>query len=229
MGSLPWLALLGLAIAPGAACAQMYRCEGPGGSPVYSDSPCGRFAKRIVPGSQPLEPGLAGKRRENPWTPLTVEHYDVRGSTPMQLRREISDKGPEAIRRPKTIGITQPELKYRISSRRTPEGCRIGDAAVSIETVILIPRWVNELDAAPELREQMREIVRGTERHEMTHVEIFRDGARDLLERLRALPAAPDCDSLFARASEQRASIVRIVNQRNRAFDEAERERKLAR
>jgi predicted secreted Zn-dependent protease len=226
-GRLLRLACSSLALLPVLAAAQMYRCEGPGGVVTYSDRPCGPipFAKEVRPGAS-REPPLAQRKTENPWMPLSVEYYDVRGSDPGQLRRAILLKGTEATGQ-WAIGLTWHHLKYSIGASPSREGCRLRDPKVMTENKILIPRWVDETDAEPRLRAEMHAIVKSTEVHELTHVDINKRAAHELLQALREMPSAPSCDALLRQAHERWQSVRDSMVKRHNEFDRAEIARKI--
>src|SRR5512138_2650488 len=81
------LAIL-LGLAAGGAHAQMHLCTDANGRKTFSDVPCGPNAKQIT-----VAPSSGGGSI-NPALAISTEHYEIRGTSWEELRREIDAKGP---------------------------------------------------------------------------------------------------------------------------------------
>ena len=83
-----------------------------------------------------------------------VEHYDISGSTPADLRREMNAKGPQGAGGKRFDGYTRWHVSWRYQYNHTAGGCAIASVTTSAKVTITLPRWTNEGGAGGSSRQQ---------------------------------------------------------------------------
>ena len=201
-------ALLGILAGIPAAQAQVHMCTDANGRKVYSDEPCGKDSKIID-----ARPGMGGPSI-NPGTSLRIEHYEIRGTSWDELRREIASKGPEGW-----WGRAQTGIRYEIEGRGEPDGCVVASAHVQMDAKVRLPMWANRYEGSRALQETWDGAFRTLDLHERGHVSISLDGAREIERDLNSIAMQPTCEALKAEARRRFDALHATIVSRQAHYD----------
>ena len=199
---------LAAALLPLSATAQVHMCVGADGRKTFSDSPCGEGGKVID-----VRPATGGATAYTN-TSMSVVHYEIRGTTHADLRREIDSKGPEGF-----WGTASTRIRYRFTLRPTREGCAVDKVEVTADSTVRLPQWANRHQGDVPLQEWWDRAYRSLDHHERGHVRISLEGARDLERQVRATPPRTACEETQAEAEKRGQEILRQTQAQQKAYD----------
>jgi predicted secreted Zn-dependent protease len=202
------LLALAAALLPFCAAAQVHMCVGADGRKTFSDSPCGEGGKVID-----VRPAAGGATAYTS-TSMQVQHYEIRGTSAADLRREIDARGPEGF-----WGTASTRIRYRFTLRPAPEGCAVDKVEVTADSTVRLPQWANRHQGAVPVQDWWDRAYRSLDHHERGHVQISLDGARDLERSVRATPPRVSCEETQAEAEKRGEAALRQVNLLQKNYD----------
>lgn len=148
-----------------------------------------------------------------------VEHYNILGSTPADLRREMNAKGPQGAGGKRFDGYTRWQVSWRYQYKNTAGGCAIASVATSAKVTMTLPRWTSESSASGDIRRQWPRYLAALKEHEQGHRRHGIDAANEVDRAIATIPPAGSCDVLGASANALGMSILKKYNQRDLDYD----------
>ncbi|OLP52086.1 peptidase [Allorhizobium taibaishanense] len=149
--------------------------------------------------------------------------FVIGGHSAKDLDGELERKGPHTsgsgLRHP---GATRIRFGGTMDYLRRPGHCSIGNVKVTVSIKIIVPSWKNRSKADPELGLIWDTLSADINRHEARHAEIAVQHARDLDEKLKALPSASSCEALQQTVSELTDQVTREHDADQIRFDRIE-------
>lgn len=157
------------------------------------------------------------------WQPVErVEHYQVRGSTGIELYRSIGENGPQ-VGVGRAIAYTDFELLWSRDYRPQPDGsCVLALARPSLVITYRLPKTADDMPAAT--RRLWESFVDGLTKHEKVHGEIIIDMVKKIEAasvRLSA-PNDPKCSKVRAELKRHLRALSQEQRQKSRDFDRVE-------
>lgn len=150
----------------------------------------------------------------------TVEHYDVSGSTPKDVRKALNELGPmDKTESRRFDAVTKWYVKWRYTYRNTGQGCEIASAATDVKVDITMPRLKVDTDTPSALRQAFDRYTANLLVHEKGHGKIGIDIARRIEEGLARLPAESNCTRMGQVANEFGRKLVKEANQQDIDYD----------
>ena len=161
-----------------------------------------------------------------PGSGVSVDFYNVRGTTPEQIDASIRRDGPNeghalAVARIRMI----PDVKY---GRASNGACRYSRARIGVNAAVTLPRFTDRRRVDPNLRRAIDNLDEYARFHEAVHVAIAEEYASRIGSALRNLPAEPSCSELDGKAATISRALLEEHDRTQRKFDEDE-QRRLAR
>ncbi|MEI8191893.1 MAG: DUF922 domain-containing protein, partial [candidate division NC10 bacterium] len=141
------------------------------------------------------------------------KYYDVRGSTPEELTRQIDQLGPfnKWLGR-NSIGKADCRILSPYKFIRNLLGeCRLSSFGVNVDVAITLPRW--DQQGPPDLRARWSRAMRSVQSHEESHRAIAFRAANEVYRALHDLPPGP--------CGEFESSLKAMLEKR---YDQAERD-----
>lgn len=175
----------------------------------------GLLALALAPAGGPALAGWKAAER--------IEHYQVTGSTGIELYRSIGERGPQ-VGIGRAIAFTDFELTWRRDYRPQPDGsCVLASARPNLTIVYRLPKAATDRLAEP-TRGLWRAFAAGVETHERVHGEIILDMVREIEAVSVGLtaPNDPGCQKVRAELQAHLARISAERTRRNRDFDATE-------
>ena len=158
----------------------------------------------------------ARKPTIEPLVTTAVEHYEIRGGSFDDLRRELDAKGHGAA------GTTTGSVTYRFKSEKSDGKCKIQDVRAECSAKIRLPRWYDMNKAPIPMQEFWIQAYSKLRKHEMGHVDICVEVAKDVEKALWATPVSQHCPHVNQEARARADAVVRGMNARQLAYDERE-------
>lgn len=155
-----------------------------------------------------------------------VLYFDVVGSTPAEIYRNILDRGPR-IGGSKSLASIGTRTVQDGGMAQTGDHCALTDYTITLEFVIRRPRIANEnvlSDADRALWHDMNAFI---QTHEDQHKDVWSACAAELNERMSTLKA-PSCSELAKTADGLWRKMLADCDARQRSYD-AEQSRQLMR
>ncbi len=153
----------------------------------------------------------------------SVRYYAVGGHSTSEIDKELARRGPMSrntgMRHP---GTTEIRFGGEVSYVEQGGRCRVGAVKVRLTTRINLPSWKNRAKAGPEMALIWDTLSSDIMRHEDRHVEIARNHARALDEKLSAIPSASRCKTLQDRTAELTRETTAAHDADQAKFDQVE-------
>ncbi|WAP68585.1 DUF922 domain-containing Zn-dependent protease [Jiella pelagia] len=134
-------------------------------------------------------------------------YFAVRGSTLAELDNDLNRRGPflaeTGIRHP---GATQVKFDGKVTYKRTPEGCAVDAAALSLDLEMTLPKWVQPKRVSARTKLIWDTLEKDIRRHENRHAAIAKNWLKRTESAIRNLRAEPNCSAM--------EEMVTVVTQR---------------
>jgi predicted secreted Zn-dependent protease len=153
---------------------------------------------------------------------LSTKYYSVTGTTTAQIFETIDRNGPRDDRGLAGSGLTAATWSYRWQPQPVSDGCLIQSMAISLDIIVTLPRHEQEPNLNPDLATKWDQFETSVARHEQTHVDIDRDGATSIREKMAALKTANNCDALTRQVETLWNSEQRAIEGRQNQFHSQE-------
>ena len=159
-----------------------------------------------------------------PGAGVSVDYYNVRGTTAQQIDNEIRRLGPNdghalAVARIRMI----PDVAYD----RTGGRCSFQRARVGVNAAVTLPRFIDRNRTDAQLQQAIDNLDEYARFHEAVHVAIANEYADRIAAALRQLPGQPTCDALDTQAAAISRALLKQHDGAQRKFD-ADEQRRLA-
>ena len=166
---------------------------------------------------------LLGACTTVPGAGVSVDYYNVRGTTADQIDGNIRRNGPSnghalAVARIRMI----PDVKY---DQRPDGSCRYRVARVGVAAQVTLPRFIDKGRTERDLRRAIDNLDEYARFHEAVHVAIAEEYADRIGANIRALPTAANCETLDAQAATISRRLLREHDAAQRKFDRDEQAR----
>ncbi len=150
---------------------------------------------------------------------LTVEYYDVQGTTLPQLRASLSALGPVDDDGERHHGQVNWNLQWRYNYSTDRGGCRLTGFAVQRSTTMQLPRWVDVDRASPALRSEWERYSQALRLHEDGHVETGALAAAEIERRAAAVKRSSTCAALGTTLDGIGKAVVQEFKARDVEYD----------
>lgn len=159
---------------------------------------------------------VASNPKIDPLVYTTVEHYEIRGDSFDDLRRELNGKGHGGD------GTTTGIVTYRFNSEKSDGQCEIRSVRAQCNAKVRLPRWHDMSKVPLPMQEYWTQVYNKLKKHEMGHVDICADIARAVEKALWSTPANQHCYFVDDIARKRADAAVAGMNARQLAYDERE-------
>ncbi|MGA6181073.1 DUF922 domain-containing Zn-dependent protease [Stenotrophomonas sp. NPDC077421] len=150
---------------------------------------------------------------------LTIEYYDVQGTTLEQLRESLRTLGPVDDDGERHHGQVRWNLQWRYNYSTDRGGCRLTGFTVQRSTTMQLPRWVDVDRVSPALRSDWERYSRALRLHEDGHVETGALAAAEIERRTAAVKRSPTCAALTATLDEIGKAVIQEFKARDVEYD----------
>lgn len=157
-----------------------------------------------------------------PGSGVSVDYYNVRGTTARQIDNEIRRFGPNdghalAVARIRMI----PDVAYDRSGGR----CRFSRARVGVNAAVTLPRFIDRNRTDAQLKRAIDNLDEYARFHEAVHVAIANEYADRIGTALRDLPAQASCETLDSQAAAVSRALLKQHDGAQKKFDRDEQRR----
>ncbi len=189
----------------GAAAGGIYKWIDDGGRTHYGDAPPTAGANRLR--------GLTNAEA------VDLRWYPVTGTDAKAMWRAIGANGPRRDDGKFFAARTDWNLGYRYQTRVLDGQCRVTDVTTRLAVVMRLPRWDDEADAPPDLRQRWQRYLEALRLHEEGHRDNGVAATSEVQAKLGVLPPRPDCGGFDAEARNVASEIVARYVERDREYD----------
>ncbi len=158
-------------------------------------------------------------------TVVTLDYYQVGGTTLAQIDKEIKDKGPTINGSVHAVAISRIKMIPNISFQPFEGGCAVKRAQIKVRATVLLPKWKNRRRASKKLGQTWDNLDRYTRLHEATHVIIADKHARSLEQKLGAIRIGRSCEEAGKLARRTIEKAMRKHEKEQLRFDSSEKKR----
>ena len=161
----------------------------------------------------------------NSKTVVTLDYYQVGGTTLKQIDQEIKNKGPKINGSNHAIAVANIKMTPDVSFVPTPNGCAVKRARIKVRAIVVLPHWKNRNKANKKLGQTWDSLDRYTRLHEATHVAIADKHARRLEKNLEAISVRRSCEAAGKLAKKTIARAMKKHEHEQSSFDTSEKKR----
>lgn len=139
--------------------------------------------------------------------------YDIQGRSWQDLLRAMQTHGPDTF-----FALTRYQIDYTYRLQRRLATCTVEQPVVTLDTEVILPRWLPDPDAPYDLRRDWQLFHSRLEQHERTHQRFGEQAAREVLGVLHTFRGP--CDTADAEIQRRAQAIMDAYDARNRAYDQ---------
>lgn len=158
-------------------------------------------------------------------TLVTLDYYQVGGTTLEQIDKEIKDKGPRLNGSVHAVAISNIQMIPDVSFISTGDGCAVRRARIKVKANVILPRWKNRQTADDKLGQTWDNLDRYTRLHEATHVAIADKHARRLEQELETIRIRRSCEAAGKLAKKTIDKAMKAHEHEQLDFDSSEKKR----
>ena len=158
-------------------------------------------------------------------TVVTLDYYQVGGTTLKQIDQEIKDKGPKINGTKHAVAVANIKMTPDVYFLPTPQGCTVRRARIKVRATVILPRWKNRKNASKKLGQTWDNLDRYTRLHEATHVAIADKHARRMEKDLEAISIRRSCEEAGKLAKKVIAKAMKKHEREQTKFDSSEKKR----
>lgn len=167
--------------------------------------------------------GPAGNATAETVISKSFSYFPIGGRTAEELDKALSAHGPLM----KSTGARHPgatKIKFGGTVTYVSRGgkCAVGNAKVTLNTKIILPRWTNRKRAGRDLALVWDTLSSDIKRHEERHAEIARTHARKLERSFLALRPEADCERMQASVARISETAIADHDRDQARFDRTE-------
>ena len=158
-----------------------------------------------------------------PGSGVSVDYYNVRGTTARQIDQEIRRFGPNGGH---ALAVARIRMIPDVTYKRQPDGtCRYDRARVGVNAAVTLPKFIDRRRTEPGLRQAIDNLDEYARFHEAVHVAIAGAFAKQIGDELKSLPAQASCEALDAKAGALSRTLLKEHDKTQRKFDRDEQRR----
>jgi predicted secreted Zn-dependent protease len=139
---------------------------------------------------------------------LTVNTYDVRGSTVNEIASDLNRNSPLVVQGRRMQGRTEWNIQTSYHWRTDGHSCVLDQFDATLKVEMILPHWIPPRRPSPQLLQQWERYIAALRKHEDGHLEIGEDAQQEMLVRAKSLGPAPDCDLLAQRIDDLVAAVI---------------------
>lgn len=154
----------------------------------------------------------------------TVSYYSLSGTTPAQLDKALSHKGPYV----KSTGSHHPgattiSFDPRLKLVQDGRYCKVASVSVDVHARMSLPKWKQRATTkSVEMALVWDTLSRDIQRHEESHIVIARAHASKIERAIKNLPYRTDCNLLKQDIEKTTYNILVDHENAQQVFDRAE-------
>ena len=151
-----------------------------------------------------------------------VQHfYELDALSVDSMRKQLDTRGPRTLFGRATPGLTRHELTVQYMLQPVEGSCSIEGIEIETRIETDLPHWKPRHTPSKSLESQWTVIEPILVEHERGHHDNGVWASTEMLRRLRAIAAQPDCSTLGAIAKTVRIQLLRELRERESAYDQA--------
>lgn len=146
-----------------------------------------------------------------------IEYYEVQGRTAAELAADLRRRGPRDEEGRARAGVASSPLRWSYAKIARGLGCVAADVVVTVQTDILLPRWVPPVDSEPGMIATWNHSMSALAVHEEGHKAISVRYAKLIRDGIVATRAP--CRTFTARADSASGRLVAAMRDAQAAYD----------
>ncbi len=147
----------------------------------------------------------------------TITWYDVRGSTPEEVRQSLIERGPKDEFGKRRFAYAEWSIHWNWKLDKN-KNVDLSTVTISCEGTLVLPRFIPAADAPPELRSEWDRYLDRLMRHEEQHLAHPERNAFLIIKRLKAAKAK-DGDLSLKRAQKIVQNVIYHIREMDRIYD----------
>lgn len=154
-----------------------------------------------------------------PEVEIDTIYYDVEGRTADEVRRDMDWESPFREAGRNFVAATKWHVNWRYRSWETRNSCTLTRVDTRVRISVTLPRLLRPELLDPALQSRWQQYVEALQRHEQGHVDLALQAARDVEERIAAIPPQASCAALRDAVDRIGDEVIAQYHARERAYD----------
>jgi predicted secreted Zn-dependent protease len=148
-----------------------------------------------------------------------IEYVDVTGNSQRDLINALDRLSVDDGTGKRFYGHTHWELRWNFNVASEGRDCRVTSVSAQLDVHMSIPRWHPPANADPSLVRRWNAFVDALRVHEDGHREIAIEAAREIAQRIEAVPPAPKCETLKRTVNIRANTLLDEYREKGRRYD----------
>jgi predicted secreted Zn-dependent protease len=145
--------------------------------------------------------------------------YPVSGRTAHDLKAQMKKAGPGAESKIWGDARTKWQVNWNYGLMQVSGGCRINGVTTSVHVTFIMPRWANQADGSPELKETWDKFVNALQKHEDGHKEHGIHAAQEIESEIARLQPMRSCGEVQSAANRRANTIIEKYRKKDLYYD----------
>jgi predicted secreted Zn-dependent protease len=161
-------------------------------------------------------------------TKRATQFYDVKGSTPQAIDRQMRKLGPMRGHAIATAEIKFEVVEGKLVERTAPDGrktCVADRIDIRVVANITLPRWMERQNADAGLRRAFDNMAAYAKAHEDVHVRIAEEAVTLMETLIKLIPPQKSCKAYEREVDKVVDAVKKLHNKAQLQFDAAEQKR----
>jgi len=163
---------------------------------------------------------LAGTVHAEPTTRIGASYYYVDGGSALVLTGQMDAKGPEGADGRHHPAQTRWDVQWRFRHNMQGDVCKMEKVLVMVGVTSIRPRWRDEKDGAPALRQRWQKLVQAVDRYDDYHKQQALAAGQEIERAINELSPEKTCEALTDAANQGASKILEKYKSKSRAYDE---------
>jgi predicted secreted Zn-dependent protease len=190
------------------ASAEIYQCTIQN-QRIYSDQPCDKNKTNTL-----TSIAIKAVPRSSIDKQIAWNYYAVQGKDYASLLRSLAANGPKGFH-----GLAKWNVTYKYTTKAQDAVCRFDTVDVIVRGEVLMPKWVDEAQAPPDLQYRWQNYYSALKRHEEGHVQNGTELALLVREKFLGLGTFA-CSQAPSIAQKEFDQIYSFHKERDKKYDE---------
>lgn len=144
---------------------------------------------------------VSGKAYAKPEKKVEIEYYDINGGSDQELKKQMKNSAIHDKNKKTFYAHTAWQVNWDFYTAPLMGGCMIAGVKTTVNIRYRFPRWVDEAEGPPALRERWKHFMEALKEHEEGHADIAMAAANEVEETIKKSPPHPLCGELVKRGN----------------------------
>lgn len=161
----------------------------------------------------------AATAEAEPRSQIGASYYYISGGSALVLLAHMDNKGPVGVDGRNHPARTKWEVQWRFRHNMHDGVCKMEKVSVMVGVTSIKPRWRDETNGPPSLRERWKKLIEAVDRDEAFHKQEALDAGSEIEKVLNGLAPKKTCNALTDEANRVATEVLGAHQSVSRDYD----------